>query len=492
MSEQVKKIVVPRGTNEWVERLSEVDMPALATTVRKLRKLTVDSDTSVSHLVKVILKDPSLTSHVIRVANSVHYNVSNTKTNTVSRAVVIVGFEAIRSMCISIKVIEALLGDASNERLKNLMAQSFHAAMQAKEMAKKYGEEVQEEVFIASLLYHLGEAAFWCYGGDTVRTVDAKLRIPGAKKKAVVEEVLGTGFDKLSIGLARSWRLGDTLVEVLENPRQDNPAVRSVILGQAIAEAAKRGWDSEAADKVMKRIAKFQGISFAEVQKQILDCADKTVQMSRVWGATKIRHLIPSTKKLKEELADTKKVEPMEEAANVVAPAQENQELQLSILRELSTMMYDKVDVNLVFNMVLEGIHRGVGLDRALLALKSNDGKALVGKMALGDSSDKFGERFNIPIRGDHIFNYCMNNKEPIWFGHASTAAVQYLLTSEIKAVLHVESFFCAPIIVKNRSVGVFYGDYHHTNRELKEEQFASFRHFVQQASMSLSMHGQK
>ncbi|MBV1884738.1 MAG: HDOD domain-containing protein, partial [Gammaproteobacteria bacterium] len=186
MAGKARKIEVARGAQEWVDRLSEQEMPALATTVRRLRKLACQDDASVGQLVKVILKDPALTSNVIRIANSVHYNVSNTKTNTISRAIIIVGFEAIRSICITVKVIEALLGDAPNERLMNLVAQSFHAAMQAKTLAKKLGAEDQEEVFIAALLYHLGEAAFWCYGGDTVQMVDAKLRIPGASKRAVV------------------------------------------------------------------------------------------------------------------------------------------------------------------------------------------------------------------------------------------------------------------------------------------------------------------
>ncbi|PCJ17764.1 MAG: histidine kinase [Gammaproteobacteria bacterium] len=492
MVEKARKIQVSRGTQEWVDRLSDQEMPALATTVRRLRKLACQDDASVGQLVKVILKDPSLTSNVIRIANSVHYNVSNTKTNTISRAIIIVGFEAIRSICITVKVIEALLGDTPNARLMNLVAQSFHAAMQAKNLAKKLNTEEQEEVFIAALLYHLGEAAFWCYGGESAQIVDSKLRMPGAGKRAVVEEVLGTGFDQLSCGLAKSWRLGETLIKVLENPHQDHPSVRAVILGQAIAEAAKQGWDSVPAQKMMKRMAKYAGLPLKDLQQQVLECADKTAKMSKVWGAGKIRHLIPSTQKMKDELASGELPEVETVAANESEFIQANHELQLSILRELSTLMYAKVDVNLVFNMVLEGIHRGVGLDRALLALKSADGKVLVGKYVLGESSDQFGERFSFPLRGDNIFSYCMKNLEPVWFKHPSSGPIKHLYTSELSAVLEVKDFFCGPIMVKNRSVGMFYADYHHSQRPLDEEQFASFRHFVQQASMSLSMHGQK
>ena len=492
MAGKARKIEVARGAQEWVDRLSEQEMPALATTVRRLRKLACQDDASVGQLVKVILKDPALTSNVIRIANSVHYNVSNTKTNTISRAIIIVGFEAIRSICITVKVIEALLGDAPNERLMNLVAQSFHAAMQAKTLAKKLGAEDQEEVFIAALLYHLGEAAFWCYGGDTVQMVDAKLRIPGASKRAVVEEVLGTGFDQVSVGLAKSWRLGDTLIQVLEDPHQGHPPVRAVILGQAMAEAAKKGWDSVPAQKIMKKMAKFSGLKLKDMQQQVLECADQTAKMSKVWGAGKIRHLIPSTQKMKHELASGEVPSAVVDAANESEFIQANSELQLSILRELSTLMYAKVDVNLVFNMVLEGIHRGVGLDRALLALKSADGKALLGKYVLGENCETFGDRFNFSLSGDHAFSYCMKNLEPIWFGHSASGPVKHLYTSELKAVLDAKDFFCGPIIVKNRAVGIFYGDYQQSKRPLNDEQFASFRHFVQQASMSLSMHGQK
>ena len=58
--------------------------------------------------------------------------------------------------------------------------------------------------------------------------------------------------------------------------------------------------------------------------------------------------------------------------------------LQLQILRELSSLMEVQPDFNSVLEMVLEGMYRGIGMDRTLFALRTPDHRFLVGRYALG------------------------------------------------------------------------------------------------------------
>lgn len=481
MSAEIHKVDIPYGAKDWVHRLARKEMPALAHSVQHLKGLAGSHDASVAELVKVVLEDPNLTARIIRISNSAHYNKSGARTNTISRAISLIGFESIRSLCISSKVIDALLRDAPNDRLLQVVAQSFHSAMQAKSLLSSKKSAVQEEAFIAALMYQIGEASFWCYGGDAAAIVDAKLRIPGAVKNDVVEEVIGAKFRHLTYGLAKAWRLGDMLVCGLKNEAQVLGAVE-VRLGHEISVASSEGWDTPKVAKLVKKVAKLKGLNEEEALKQVIACADKTVAMAREWGAEQIESLIPSSV----NLASSVRASELEQT--VSEDIVEDQALQLSILRELAAMANGKADLNLVFNMVLEGMHRGVGLDRALLAFKTKGNKGVLGKYVLGDQSDRMGKRFNFPVSNGNVFEFIFEGSSPYWFGEKGGLLTKSMLNAEIKAAIGDGDFFIAPISVRGRSIGLFYADCRVSERPLNSEQFAAFCHFVQQTNLILSM----
>lgn len=57
-----------KGLSAWLDRLEKTELPVLAMVVRELNALTVDHDSSVNQLTKVILKDGNLTSKVLKIA----------------------------------------------------------------------------------------------------------------------------------------------------------------------------------------------------------------------------------------------------------------------------------------------------------------------------------------------------------------------------------------------------------------------------------------
>jgi len=97
-------------------------MPVLGDVIVELNKITGSEDADANQLAEVILRDPHLTSHVLRVANSVQYNYSGQQINTVSRAIVLIGLKGMRAICISLLVLDSLLKDKPKEHLlkKNL------------------------------------------------------------------------------------------------------------------------------------------------------------------------------------------------------------------------------------------------------------------------------------------------------------------------------------------------------------------------------------
>src|SRR5690606_2113837 len=101
--------MVVRGLDGWIRKLTKQNMPVVGKVIAELNTLTGRDDTDVNQLAEVILRDPNLTSHVLRVANSVYFNHSGSSINTVSRAIVLIGLKGMRAICISLLLIDFLL-----------------------------------------------------------------------------------------------------------------------------------------------------------------------------------------------------------------------------------------------------------------------------------------------------------------------------------------------------------------------------------------------
>ena len=86
---------------------------------------------------------------------------------------VLLGFEEVRSICLSIAVVESMLKGTQKQRVLDEMARSFHAAVQARAFAEQRKDKSPEEVFIATLLYRLGDMAFWAFSGEWAQELDA-------------------------------------------------------------------------------------------------------------------------------------------------------------------------------------------------------------------------------------------------------------------------------------------------------------------------------
>lgn len=470
-----------KGLRAWVEKLGKIEMPVLASVVKELNELTGSDEADVNQLAEVILKDANLTSQVLRIANSVQYNPSSYPITTVSRAIVLIGFTGVRAICISVMVIDSLLGKQPRERLLETMAKAFHAAVQARNLVRQVNDTAKEEVFISALLYHVGEMAFWACGDDTADELEALLQDDTGCPKEGVEKVTGTSMKAITKALAGVWSLGETLEEALYPPSSPTPKVTAVCLGEEISRTAEKGWDSSEMNETLSKVVKFTGLSYLQVRQMVMEAADEAAGVALTYGAAKVCHLIPTSQV---HVGD----EPAERSRVMKADAQ----LQLNILRELSNALSEKLDVNTIFKMVLEGLHRGVGLERVCVAFIQKD--QMQAKYVLGEGTEKWREKFSYSVspQQDNIFTYTIKQGKSVWLDPAKNEALKHLYSNEILGIIGKYSAFAAGITLNNRYVALFYADRWNLGGTLQQEQYESFRHFVMQTQLSLQMLSQR
>ncbi len=482
----------PRNLNEWLELLSEKGMPAFAATVKEISGVANNRESSASELSRVVLQDAAMTSKLLKVANSPMYNLVTTKgISTVSRAVVLLGFDVVRSMCLSIKMVESVSKGAQREHLSMDMARSFHAAVQAQSFAEKRRDQNPEEVFIATLLLNLGKMAFWSHPSEAAEEIHELMMNGHPDLDTLMKKRYGFEMNDLSIGLTKQWQIGGLLQSALEGSASDDPRISNVQLAHQLATLAEQGWDTPEMKKLLAHIAETLYLPLKDLQKMVHENASEAANTAACFGAGKAVELIPLPASQSKKPARAVKTSEQKEVQKFPEP---DMNLQLKILRELSSMVEGKFDINLLLEMVLEGMHRGVGMDRALFALLSQDRKVLKARYALGWNHQEIRDRFGFEMSDvkANIFSHVIENSLSLWMHDDVDPLLRMLVTDEVKHVTQGAPFFVMPIEIQGKGIGVFYADRQPSGRRLIEDSYDSFKHFGNQANMALSFNRRK
>lgn len=473
--------------DNWIRRIREREMPIFGRTVQSIISVSQDDKTSASQLAKVILQDSGMTTKVLRLANTTHYQPSRVRISTVSRAVMVLGFQTISNLSISVALVDSLLTGKSKDRVTQELARAIHAAVHARALAQQLEDPDPEEVFVATLLYNIGDMAFWCFARNEGEQLTALMRLPGYSQDQAQRELLGFPLKKLSLGLVKEWGINKLLVDTLENPGSTGVRGKMIRLSREIASATEtHGWDSEEVEALVKEGCKLTRLTPENLVALLHQNARDAAQTAGTFGAAAAVIAIPMPDQEK-PLAEIPPIE-------ISEYPEPDPMLQLRILRELSLSADKRSNMNFILEMTMEGIYRGIGFDRALFALVSPDRKALFAKFALGKGNESLTRdfRFSLTLDPDNIFFQVLERQQDLWVDTKASPAHRRLVTPSITGVLGIKPFFCGAIRVGDKSIGIIYADRALSGRNLDDNSFESFCHFVGQAGLLISQRLEK
>jgi len=476
--------------DNWVIRISSLEIPIFKGTLNSVASLTMQYSTSSNELSRVILQDATLTARILRISNSYFYNPRGTKINTISSAVMFIGFNNVRDIAMSLAVIDALIKKQSRNYIIALMARSFHAAVQARNMAETFGDPSSEEVFIASLLFHFGEMAFWCIQSKESDLLIASMDEEGYRPDKAQQDILGFKFKDLTAEISKNWHLGELLVAALKNRNINDASARTrhIILSQRLSDVALKGWESNETIAVLKEISKHLDISIKATKADAIENAKKAVDVANNFGASLAAMLIPvpGVDELKNK--GHKKISKKKEGELHVDYPDPDPVLQLNVLRDLSNVMESKPDFNNIIGVVLEGLHRGVGMDRVLFAIFDKNTLQLNIKFILGLDIKKLEKEFHIKTGEEEhsVFSWVMERSENVWVKTVNHIGIGLTTIKNILDIIEVENFILNPLVINNNVVGVFYSDRKPSGRVITADDYESCKHFAQQTSFAV------
>ena len=456
-----------KSTQAWVTYLSKVELPVLANTLRQINELTDSTNSTVNELANVSLNDAQLTSQVLRLSNTVFYNQTRTQVSTVSRAITLIGFDSVKSMAISSLLVDTLLQKNDRPHLLRCLARAIHAAVQARCLLPKRNEQALEEVFIGALLMNIGELAFWSCETEQASELEALLEQDEPPVEAQ-KKVLHTTFTEITRGLVDAWSLGPFIKEVVAPGKANSVASSLVRHSVEMARVSEEGWSGREMDQLLEQIAKDIDENPATVRDQLKVNAGEAAKVAVSLGIPQVTELMPGNK--------------TGESSQAQAPAVDSR-LQLAILQDLTRSLTEKPDINEVCQLVVEGIHRAIGMQRVALLMGDRTGALLVPRKVGGKGTDIWRDKLEIRRDGTGPLGSLLP--------HSASAIYQPVKQGE--GVPYDRWLSKVPALVgslkaNGRLVGLFYADNAANDYVPSEEQLRAFNHLVQNAQLCITL----
>lgn len=192
------------------------DMPVLPDRVKKIIALTEDPDSTIQDLEKEILKDQSLTSKILKLANSAYYGYPR-KIDTVSQATILLGFQTIKSMALASTVSKMMTHELKGYALgkNDLWTQSQTCAIISRYIAKKVKFPNPETAYIAGLLRDIGKTILNFYVEKEYHAIINKVEYEKISFLKAEEEILGFNHAQVGEKIAIKWNFPEELVEAI-------------------------------------------------------------------------------------------------------------------------------------------------------------------------------------------------------------------------------------------------------------------------------------
>lgn len=194
------------------------DLPPLPLIVHKILSLTQDEKSDTSELSKVISNDQALTAKVLKIANSPLYHISSVVTS-VSHAVALLGFRAIRNLAMGLSTIEMFNESEESHLLprQRFWEHSLACAHCCKTVADRIRHRLPDEAFVGGLLHDIGRMVFNQFFPGSFNSA---LRESHIKRWPLVDlesEEIGIPHTLVGKLLLQKWNLPPSLADAIEH-----------------------------------------------------------------------------------------------------------------------------------------------------------------------------------------------------------------------------------------------------------------------------------
>ena len=180
-------------------------VPPFCDNANEVMLRTLDLDGNSIELVRVILKDLGLTSKILRLANSAMYNHSRRPILSVPHAIILLGWDKVRSMVSTVRYIEQFAN--RSPCLRELLLLSVLTAVHGRDVAAAIGYPRPEEAYICGLFRNLGEVLIACHYPQEYSRIIVTMHEEKIPERTACWRVFDFAWDEVGTRIAAVWNM---------------------------------------------------------------------------------------------------------------------------------------------------------------------------------------------------------------------------------------------------------------------------------------------
>jgi len=195
-------------------------IPVLPASIGRILKVsTAEHVDEKGDLAQVISADRSLSENILKIANSTCFGLSQ-EVSGVSRAIEILGYEAVKSIALSALLLETVNKNGKDRRIfdrNRFWTHSLACAYLAKRIAAVTRRAEPETTFVCGLLHDIGKAFLASYFPDSYDHVLTRLGAAPFTSSQAEYEALGFTHAEVGMWLTQRWRFPKAVVFTIAN-----------------------------------------------------------------------------------------------------------------------------------------------------------------------------------------------------------------------------------------------------------------------------------
>jgi serine/threonine protein kinase len=500
------------------------DFPALSESVSAINKIANSETESINKLSSSILKDFALTNKILRLVNSAYFRpAGGGNISTVSRAVIVLGFEAVRNIAITVLLFEHLQNKANAQQLKEDFLRANLAGILAKDIGAAAKMHDLEQTFICSLFHSLGRLLAQYYFPDESEEIRRISEQKACSEEAASLQVLGISFEDMGIAVARQWGFPPLLVGSMRSlpagrvKKAATPEDRlRVLSGMAnelctvIAQATPEAREREL-KKTMARFSDAVALDQKEVQQTVQRAVEEVADFARIIHLNLQQTTFGKQMRqfARSNGAPEQADDPDTMAGTVLGecdplaggdgqsgddgePQVDAQSVLTAGIQDISNTLVDGFKLNDILRIILETMYRAMGFKRVVLCIRDAKSGAMQGRFGFGPEANEIARAFRFPLSfTPDIFHVATSKGVDILISDINDPKIAERIPAWYRKAVPAHSFVLFPLNIKNNPVALIYADRDEPGEiSIPEKELSLLRTLRNQAILAIKQGG--
>jgi HD-like signal output (HDOD) protein len=455
----------------------------LGSTVSRVVQLTSSDDEAVNNLTNFVLSDIALTQKILHLANTAYYRTAfGTPVNTVSRAILLLGFDTIKACALAMLLVDRLSDCKHAQSVRAELAQALCASVIGREVARQSLYQGAEEAAIVALFKNLGRVLLASHDFALYSQIMGLINSGAHTQGQAAMEVLGCSLDMLAGHVLQKWQMPDTIIRalipvtgsVVRPPKNRQEWIQQVASFSAEAARVAPPLDSpknaDMQQALLTRFGTALNLDHDKLDQLFATVGPEIGMLMQALGLSPEPagliegEVAADMQDLPEELLfdrfDTQSQRPG--PCHPSGKPMNARELLLTGVQDVTQMMSSgRYKANELILLVLETLYSSIGFRFAAVCLKDVKSNQYRARIAIGENQQARQAGFVFPAAPVRdLFHLALENDADLMISDATTSKIQDLIPAWHRALLpDARSFIVLPLVVQKKPIGLFYAD---------------------------------